>query len=369
MHLCLRASVWRKCDNVRIMSKILLITGGTGFLGCHIASRFLRDDWQVRLFDLAPLDEPELMDAQNEGRVEVVQGDVADRDAVFRASVGVTATIHTAAALPIQGDRDKIMDTNVGGTQNALEAAQEKGVEKVVHISSTAVYGVPKIHPLYETAPIVPLGLYGISKVEAEARCDRARENGVDVTIIRPKTFIGTGRLGIFQILFEWIREGRRIPIIGTGNNRYQLMAVSDLVDLLYRSVTLPNRNETFNAGAREFGTVREDLNAVLRHAGTGARLSPQPPWLVQPVLRALEIAKLSPLVEWHYKTANMDSFVDCSHAEQVLGWRTEKSNAQTLIETYDWYLNHYEDYLDKVGLTHRVAWDQGALNWFRKIS
>ena len=351
------------------MSQKLLITGGTGFLGCHVAPRFLREGWTVRLFDLAPLDEPELVEAEKEGRVEVVEGDVSDKAAVERACEGISAVVHTAAALPIQGDRAKIMAVNVDGTDNTLQSALRAGATKAVHISSTAVYGVPKIHPLYETSPIVPLGLYGISKVEAEARCERAREAGLDVTIIRPKTFIGTGRLGIFQILFEWIREGRRIPIIGTGNNRYQLLAVSDLVDAIYRSITQENRNEVFNIGAKEFGTVRQDLGALVKHARSGARLSPQAPWLVQPTLRALELLKLSPLVEWHYKTANQDSFVDCSHAEEVLGWKTEKSNAQTLIETYDWYLNHYQDYLDKVGLTHRVAWDQGALNWFRKIS
>jgi nucleoside-diphosphate-sugar epimerase len=350
------------------MSK-LLITGGTGFLGCHVSSRFLREGWDVRLLDVLPLTEPELLDAQKEGRVEVVEGDVADQAVVERASEGIDATVHTAAALPIQGNREKIMGTNVGGTQNALQAAKKHGVGKVIHISTTAVYGVPKIHPLYETSPIIPLGLYGESKVAAEEACHIAQQDGVDVTIIRPKTFIGTGRLGIFQILFEWIREGRRIPIIGTGNNKYQLLSVDDLVDAIYRSTVQPNKNETFNIGAKEYGSVRQDLGALLKHAKSGSRLLPMAPWLVQPVLRVLELAKLSPLVEWHYKTANQDSFVDCSHAEEVLGWRAEKSNAQTLIETYDWYMQHYEEYLDKVGMTHRVAWDQGALNLFKKIA
>ncbi len=347
----------------------LLITGGTGFLGCHVASRFLAEGWNVRLLDVLPLTEPELLDAQQEGRVEVVEGDVADAFTVHQATEGVQAVVHTAAALPIQGSRERIMGTNVEGTRHALRSARERGAGKVVHISTTAVYGVPKIHPLYETSPIVPLGLYGESKVEAEKACDEARQQGVDVTIIRPKTFIGTGRLGIFQILFEWIREGRRIPIIGTGNNKYQLLAVSDLVDAIYRSTTQENRNETFNIGAREFGTVRQDLGALVKHARSGARLAPYPPWAVQPLLRVLELAKLSPLVEWHYKTANQDSFVDCSHAEKILGWCAEKSNAQTLIETYDWYMQHYQEYLDKVGLTHRVAWDQGALKILKKIS
>lgn len=347
----------------------LLITGGTGFLGCHVASRFLREGWTIRLLDVAPLDEPELKDAEAEGKVEVIAGDVRDIALMDTAVRGVDAVVHSAAALPIQGSREKIMESNVGGTRNTLDAAKRAGVGKAIHISTTAVYGVPKIHPLYETSPIIPLGLYGISKVEAEEVCHTFQQQGLDVTIIRPKTFIGTGRLGIFQILFEWIREGRRIPIIGTGNNRYQLLAVTDLVDAIYRATTQPNQNETFNIGAKRYGTVRQDLGALLKHAGTGSRLVPQAPWLAQPVLRALELAKLSPLVEWHYKTANQDSFVDCSHAEEVLGWNAEKSNAETLIETYDWYMEHYQEYLNKVGLTHRVAWDQGALKILQKIS
>lgn len=356
-------------SKLNIKNSKLLVTGGTGFLGCHITRRFLNEGWNVRLLDVLPLEEPDLKEFEAAGRIEVVEADVQDAALVDQASEGVTAVVHTAAALPIQGSREKIMATNVDGTRNVLQKAQKHGVQKAIHISTTAVYGIPKIHPLYETSPIIPLGLYGISKVAAEEECATARQAGLDVTIIRPKTFIGTGRLGIFQILFEWIREGRRIPILGTGNNKYQLLAVSDLVDAIYRSATQPNQNQTFNIGAKEFGTVRQDLGALLRHAGTGSRLVPQPPWLAQPLLRALELAKLSPLVEWHYKTANQDSFVDCSRAEEVLGWRAEKSNAQTLIETYDWYLQHYAEYLDKVGLTHRTAWDQGALKILQKIS
>jgi nucleoside-diphosphate-sugar epimerase len=136
-----------------------------------------------------PLTEPELLDAQKEGRVEVVEGDVADQAVVERASEGIDATVHTAAALPIQGNREKIMGTNVGGTQNALQAAKKHGVGKVIHISTTAVYGVPKIHPLYETSPIIPLGLYGESKVAAEEACHIAQQDGVDVTDHSPQDF------------------------------------------------------------------------------------------------------------------------------------------------------------------------------------
>ena len=340
----------------------VMITGGTGFLGCHVARRFLQEGAEVRLLDLLPLDEPDLV-----GHCDVVQGDVRDADAVRRATDGVDVVVHAAAALPIQGSRTVIRSVNVGGAQNILGAARAAGSRRVIAISSTALYGIPKVHPLDETAPLAPLGLYGESKFELEQACLQSRAQGLDVTIVRPKTFIGTGRLGLFQILFDWIQRGKRIPILGGGGNHYQLLAVTDLVDALWRMAgeRAPG-NELFNIGADRFGTVREDLDALCRHAGTGSRLAPVPVSLAVPALRLLEVTHLSPLVEWHYRTAYLDSFVSVDRAKRLLGWAPEKSNAEVLCETYDWYIQHYAEYVGRVGLTHRVPWDQKVLKVVR---
>ena len=339
-----------------------MVTGGTGFLGCHIARRFLAEGWEARLFDLLGLDEPDL-----KGRAESVQGDVRDPEAVRAACRDVDVVVHAAAALPIQGSRAIIEAVNVKGTDNVLAGALDAGVRRVIAISSTALYGIPEIHPLYEDSPLEPLGLYGESKYQLEQACRRHRERGLDVVIVRPKTFIGTGRLGLFQILFDWVQRGKNIPILGRGDNRYQLLAVTDLVDALWRMATKDAaHNELFNIGADRFGTVREDLGALLDHAGRGGHLVAIPAGPAQAVLRALEVLHLSPLVEWHYKTASKDSFVSVDKAKRMLGWQPQKSNAEVLIETYDWYVQHYQEYVGKVGLTHRVPWDQKVLKVVR---
>lgn len=339
-----------------------MVTGGTGFLGCHIARRFLEEGAQLRLVDLLPLEEPDLL-----GRAEAVRADVRDAGALRQACSDVDVVVHAAAALPIQGSREVIEAVNVQGTRNLLEAALAAGVRRVIAISSTALYGIPEVHPLFEDSPLAPLGLYGASKFELEQACRAYREQGLDVTIVRPKTFIGTGRLGLFQILFDWIQHGKKIPILGRGANRYQLLAVTDLVDALWRIADQDAaRNELFNVGADRFGTVREDLEALCAHAATGSRLVSVPAGPAQAALRVLEVCHLSPLVEWHYKTAAKDSFVSVDKAKRVLGWQPAKSNAEVLIETYDWYLAHYAEYLGKVGLTHRVPWDQKVLKVVR---
>ena len=257
---------------------------------------------------------------------------------------------------------------NVDGARVTIDAALAAGVRRVVLISSTAVYGVPERHPIDETDPLVGVGHYGESKIEAERLCEGYAARGLETVVVRPKTFVGPERLGVFEILFDWIREGRRIPILGSGENRYQLLAVEDLVDAVVRCLDAPVAGEALNVGAGTFGTVRQDLEALIGHAGSRSRLRPVPARPAELALRALELARLSPLAEWHYRTAHKDSFVSIEKARSLLGWEPQLSNAQTLCATYDWYLAH-RDELRAAGTTHRVPWNQRALGLLRRLS
>jgi nucleoside-diphosphate-sugar epimerase len=340
------------------------ISGGAGFLGLHLARRLVTDGHAVRTLDLAPLDDREL-----EGSVEELRGDVRDPAAARRLVDGADVLVHAAAALPIRGSRDEIVSVNVGGTATALAAAGEAGVRRTIFVSSTAVYGVPKVHPIAEDAPLVGVGPYGESKIEAERVCFEFARRGLEVVVVRPKTFIGPERLGVFEILFDWIHDGRRIYVLGDGSNRYQLLAVEDLVEAVALASSADGvAGEAINVGAQSFDTVRTDLQALIDHAGSPSRLTAVPARPAELALRALELAHLSPLAEWHYKTAHRDSFVDVSKASRLLGWRARYSNAEALCRTYDWYLAHRET-LGRAGTTHRVPWNQQALALLKRVS
>jgi nucleoside-diphosphate-sugar epimerase len=342
---------------------LVAVSGGAGFLGLHLARALRARGDGIRSLDLVPLD-----DALLEAGVEEVRGDVRDGAAARPLVAGADVLVHAAAALPIQGAASAIRSVNVDGTANVLAAALEAGVKRAVFISSTAVYGVPERHPIHETDPLVGVGPYGGSKIEAEAVCRAFGVRGLEVVIIRPKTFLGPERLGVFEILFDWVREGRRIPILGDGTNRYQLLAVEDLVDAVVRSFHAPAAGVALNVGAARFGTVREDLEALCAHASSGARLLPVPARPAEVLLRGLELTRLSPLAEWHYRTAYRDSYVAIDHAREVLGWEPTLSNAETLCATYDWYLAHRET-LGRGGVTHRVPWDQRALGLLKRLA
>jgi nucleoside-diphosphate-sugar epimerase len=341
------------------------ISGGAGFLGLHLARRLIADGHAVRSLDLLALDDPQL-----DGDVHEIRGDIRDERACRELVDGARVLVHAAAALPIRGSREEINSVNVDGTLTLLSAAATAGVRRVVLVSSTAVYGVPEKHPIEEDDPLVGVGHYGESKIAAEDVCRAFMLRGLDCVILRPKTFIGPERLGVFEILFDWIRDGRRIYTLGDGSNRYQLLAVEDLVEAILLSASKrAAAGETLNVGAKEFGNVRSDLQALIDHAGSRSRLTPIPVRPAEIALRALELARLSPLVEWHYKTAHRDSFVDVAKAERVLGWKPRLSNAQALIETYDWYIEHRDEVAGAAGVTHRVPWNQQALGLLKRIS
>jgi nucleoside-diphosphate-sugar epimerase len=341
----------------------VLVTGGAGFLGINLL-RYLA----AKGYDLVSLDIADFAYPDMQGRVKVVTGDTRDRAAVDRAMEGVDFVVHTAAALPLYKVED-IYSTDVDGTRNVLASAKERGVQRVVHISSTAVYGIPDHHPLYETDRLDGVGAYGKAKILAEQVCLDFRAQGLIVPIIRPKSFVGPERLGVFALLYDWALDGRNFPMIGSGKNRYQLLDVEDLCDAIYACLTLPAErvNDTFNIGAKEFTTMGEDYQAVLDYAGHGKRIVgfPAAPAIVG--LRVLERLGISPLYKWVYETAGKDSFVSIEKAERQLDYRPKYSNKDALLRNFQWYIANRAAFEAQSGVSHRVPWKQGALGVIKR--
>jgi nucleoside-diphosphate-sugar epimerase len=338
------------------------ITGGSGFLGVHLARRLATTGNLVRTLDLEPPD-----NELGAIGVQAVVGDIRDAEKASELCADIDVLVHAAAALPIRRSADDIRSVNVDGAATVARAAVEAGVSRAIVVSTTAVYGVPERHPITEATPLVPLGAYGESKAEAEEVFRRLGSGRLEIAIVRPKTFLGSERLGVFEILFDWIREGRRIYVLGDGRNRYQLLAVEDLVEAIVRLGELPSVPEVLNLGAKVFGTVEEDLQGLIAHAGSASRIVRVPARPAQVALRALELARLSPLAEWHYRTADKDSFVATSAAERALGWEPRYSNLEALTAAYDWYAQHRET--APPGLTHRTPWRQQALGLLKRFS
>jgi len=340
-----------------------LITGGAGFLGINLVRYLLARGYAVASLDVEEFDYPE------RDRVEILKGDIRDKSAVDRAMEDADFVVHTAAALPLYSAED-IHTTDVEGTRNVLDAALRHGVGRVVHISSTAVYGIPDHHPLYETDRLEGVGPYGQAKIQAEMVCLEYRARGLVVPIIRPKSFIGPERLGVFALLYDWAYTGHNFPMIGSGNNRYQLLDVEDLCEAIGLCLTLPEErvNDTFNIGAAEFATMKEDYQVVLDHAGHGKKVVGFPAAPAIWGLRILDALKVSPLYKWVYETASKDSFVSIEKAQRELGYCPKYSNQDALLKNFRWYLENREKFEKASGVSHRVPWKQGAIGLLKRF-
>jgi nucleoside-diphosphate-sugar epimerase len=339
------------------MGKTVLVTGGSGYFGSILVERCLARGDTVRVLDLNPSD----------SEAESIVADVRDLDAVRRACAGVDVVLHNVAQVPLAKDRALFWSVNVTGTANLLVAAREAGVGKVVHTSSSAIYGIPEHNPVHEESPARPLEAYGRAKLQAEALCWQAADAGLDVSIVRPRTILGHGRLGLMAILFELVAEGAPVFVFDGGHNRYQLVHADDLADACLRAGDRPGAR-AYNIGATEFGTMRETLEAVCAVAGTGARVRSVPSAPARWAMRGLAAVGLGPFAPYHWLLYGESLWFDTSRAQEELGWAPVHSNADMVVESYRWYLEHRHELGGEGKSHHQSPVRMGVLGALRRL-
>jgi nucleoside-diphosphate-sugar epimerase len=329
------------------MARSLLVTGGSGYFGEILVDRAVAQGDRVRIFDVNP-------PTEHVESVEYVQGDVRDRAAIRAACDGVDLVLHNVAQVPLARDRDLFRSVNVVGTADLLVAARDAGVAKVVHTSSSAVFGIPETNPVTEETPCRPLEAYGRAKLEAELLCRDAVAAGLDVSIIRPRTILGHGRLGIMAVLFEFVADGAPVFVLGGGGNCYQFVHASDLADACLRAADRDGP-AVYNIGATEFGTMRETLQTLVDHAGTGSRVRSLPLRPARLAMRALTELGQAPFAPYHWLLYGESLWFDVTRARTELDWAPRHSNASMIIESYEWFLEH-RDALESTERSHHQS-------------
>jgi nucleoside-diphosphate-sugar epimerase len=332
-----------------------VVTGGSGFLGNLIARRLHSRGDQVKVLDLWE-------DTTRPKDIEFVHCDIRELERVRETCAGSEVVFHCVAQVPLAKDRKLFQSVNVQGTENLLQAAREARVRKVVYVSSSAVFGVPKSNPVTEETPPCPGEAYGRAKLEGERLCARFARDGLDVTVVRPRTIIADGRLGIFQILFEWIREGYNVPVLGRGDNRYQFDHGDDLADACILAATRPGAT-TYNCGAERFSSMRQVLEHLCAHAKTGSKVKSIPMAPAVALMRLTSVLGLSPLGPYHAMMYGRSLYFDIAKARNELGWKPRFSSEEMFVQSYEWYLKNRESALHTAGASHhRSAVKQGIL-------
>lgn len=337
------------------MTKVL-VTGGSGFLGVNLIEMLLSAGHEVISLDILP------HPSNPGGKFSFHEVDVREYDQVLQLMLGVDVVVHAAAKLPLASSKE-IFSVDVGGTDVVTRAAEAMGVASVILISSTAVYGIPREAFIDESQPLRGVGPYGKAKVEAEAIARRNLAK-TSLTILRPKSFIGPERLGIFSLLFDWAHSGLRFPIIGKGNNRLQLLDVEDLCMVIMLCSEKPAQKiRVLNVGATDFGSLADDFQFVLDLAGHGKKLVAAPVRISVFLLDLAYRLGLSPVYPWIYKSMIKDSIVNVDKLSHELGFRPKFSNKQSLERSFRWYQSKVGTTPFSKGSNHTSIWSSNLTN------
>jgi nucleoside-diphosphate-sugar epimerase len=339
-----------------------LITGGSGFLGNLIAQELLFRGERVKIADV--WEDPH----RNKG-IEFVQCDVRDPVAVEAAMRGVEIVHHNAALVPLTKSGSVFLEVNVEGSRTVAQEAARANVRCFVHMSSSAIYGSPREMPIQLTTPTAPVEAYGRSKLAGElAVREVSAKANMPLIVIRPRTILGPGRLGIFQILFDWIRAGVNVYVIGSGRIPFQFIQAQDLMDAYMLAIDL-GKPGIYNVGTDRYGTLREALENLIRHADSPSRVRSLPESLTIRTLQMLDLLRLSPLAPWHYLTYNKPFCFDVRHVLD-LGWKPRYSNDEMLRESYDDFLAGKNQQNSSTAFSpHRKRVKESVLWLLKKIS
>ena len=340
-----------------------LITGGSGFIGDLVARRLRERDEQVRVLDIWE-------DTSRPKDIEYVECSVLNRHGVAQAMKGVDVVHHNAALVAQTAAGKMYWQVNVEGSRIVAEEAAKAGVQAFIHTSSTSVFGIPPKDggPITNQTPTKPAEAYGRSKLAGEKLTEEICEkHGIPLITIRPRATLGAGRLGIFQILFQWIKENRNVYVIGSGNNKFQFIHALDLIDF-YMLALDKGKTGTYNVGTDEFSTLRGDIGSLIQYAGSRSKIKSLPEGLTINTLRVLHFIKLSPLVPYHYMTYHTSCYFDVQPLLDM-GWKPRYSNINMLKESYDWFLEGAKTSRFEQKSPHRSPLKQGILWLLKKMS
>ena len=336
-------------------NKNILVTGGSGYFGSILVDILNNYKANVSVFDI---NQPE------NKNVKYIKGDIRDYKTVVNATKNIDIVLHNVAQVPLAKNKKLFNSVNIDGTNILLKASYENKVNKIVYTSSSAIFGIPEKNPVDENTIPKPMEDYGKAKYEAEKLCLKYISKGLNISIVRPRTILGKGRLGIFQILFEWIKTGQNIPIFNSGNNIYQFIHADDLAEIILRASEEKN-SEIYNAGATEFCTMKETLNELIKHSKSSSKIKSLPMLPFEILMNIFSFLRLSPLSAYHSLMYGRSLYFNNEKVIKKLNYKTKYNNITAIKDSYDWYILNYKGIEENLS-PHKSGINQKILKFLK---
>ena len=340
-----------------------LITGGAGFFGTVLKKYFLEKGSECVSIDLEP-------DSFKHERFTAYQGDINDDELMEKifSSHKFDAVFHCAALLAhVKKDLKHLWHANVDGTENVCQFALQYGINKIVFVSSNCLWAKNFDSPVKEDETPNPIEIYGKSKLEGE-KILFSHKDKINSIIFRSPTIMDEGRLGLLGILFEFIDENRKLPMVGDGTNRYQFIYAKDLAKA-FELALQADYTDIFNIGSDEVKSFNEVYEYVIKKSGSKSRLFHFPK---APMILAMKICfwlGISPLGPYQYKMIASNFIFDTNKIKQKLGFAPTLKNEEMLLRAYEFYHQNKQVILQRKDVSaHNSVAKMGViklLKWF----
>ena len=341
---------------------IHLVTGGSGYVGSFIIKKLIEIGETVYSLDVIdPL--------ERNKKVNYIKGSILDKNLIDKLTSKCNYIHHNAALVPLTKSGGKFKEVNVNGTKMLLDSAIKNDVSHFCHMSSSAVFGLPEELPLINTSPRKPVEIYGKSKKEAEdiVMTYIASNPEFSCSIVRPRTILGTDRLGIFELLFRWISKGNNIFVIGKANEPFQFAHINDIVNASIQSCLLRKKG-AYNVGTLSYGSLTSDLKELINFANSSSKIIKLPEFLTIKGLTILDKLNLSPFAPWHYLTYHKPFYFDSNYVYDQLDYKPKGSNEEILIESYQSFIKNSNNFSDRVSSPHRSKLKSSTIDLIAKI-
>lgn len=343
--------------------KNILLTGGAGFFGTVLKEILVDKGFFVVSIDLEK-------DQYKHENFVAVKGDIRNVELLNElcAKWKFDAIYHCAAMLAHdQKNFNELWTSNVDGTQNMVDIAQKYNINKIVFTSTNCLFAQNFDKLVTEDEPANPVEIYGKSKLEAEEILLKNSEK-VNSVIFRCPTIMDEGRLGLLGILFEFIDENRKLPMVGNGENKYQFIYAKDLVEAFILALDY-NKTQVFNIGSDNVKSFNEVYTYVFKHSGSKSRLWHLPKNFMIWGMKICNKLHISPLGPYQYKMIAENFVFDTTKIKRELKWKPTLSNDEMLLKSFNYYHKNKEEIKNRKNVSaHREVAKMGIIKlikWF----
>jgi UDP-glucose 4-epimerase len=314
----------------------ILITGAAGFLG-QLSIDYFKKRYKLYLIDKIFLKQKNF-----------IKIDITDYNQVDKVLKKIKPDIilHYASEIFDTYKKSQININNIDGTLNLVKASKKYKIKKFIFTSTFSIFEKNYDNLINEIEPISCSNYYGLSKAETE-RILLSTDKNFNVTIFRCPVIVEKSRAHRLGILFEFLKENATLWVLGSGNNKIQFLSAIDLFKMTEKSFSLKGKH-IFNIGTEKVLTFKETFKFLIKKTNSKSKVKHFNKFFGLLLLRILSSLRLINFIDYHNKLLVSNIVMDISRIKKVLNYNPKKSNADLLLEAYNYYIEN--DKKNKIG-------------------